>query len=61
MAESHVAALDYLHKNTPQIVSMNIGTGKGTSVLELVNKFSEVINFKLPFTLTIEEKEIRLI
>ena len=49
LAESHVAALDYLYKNTPQIVSMNIGTGKGTSVLELVNKFSEVINFKLPF------------
>ena len=46
---SHVAALRFLISNDPQVINLNIGTGEGTSVLELVKKFNEVNNCKIPF------------
>lgn len=49
LAEAHTNALDYLLENDPQIISMNIGTGRGTSVLEIVNKFTELNNVEIPF------------
>ena len=39
IAEGHLNALDYLTKNDPQIKNINLGTGKGTSVLELIKTF----------------------
>ncbi len=49
LAEAHFSALNFLLKNKPQILNLNIGTGKGTSVLELVNTFIEVNNCRVPF------------
>ncbi len=49
LAEAHVAALDFLNKNIPQIIALNIGTGKGTSVLEIIDKFVQVNRVSLPF------------
>ena len=49
LADAHIAALDFLNKNPPQIVSFNIGTGKGTSVLEIIQKFIEVNLVLLPY------------
>ena len=49
LADSHVAALRFLISNDPQVINLNIGTGEGTSVLELVKKFNEVNNCKIPF------------
>ena len=52
LADAHVAALEYLFDNNSQIISLNIGTGKGTSVLELVNLFMEVNKCNLPIFFT---------
>ena len=49
MAEGHLLALDYLLKEKPQILTLNLGTGKGTSVLELITTFEKVNNVKVPF------------
>jgi UDP-glucose 4-epimerase len=50
LAEAHVAALDYLLKNKEGIENeFNIGTGKGTSVKELIDIFIETCNIDLPF------------
>ena len=49
LADAHIAALYYLEKSKSIFKTFNIGTGKGTSVLELVNTFSEVNNIKLPY------------
>ena len=50
LAEGHIAALDYLLKEEPQILTLNLGTGKGTSVLELIRCFEKVNNVKIPFS-----------
>ena len=49
LAEGHVAAL----KNMNQGVSVyNLGTGKGTSVLELVTAFERANGLKIPYRIT---------
>tara|TARA_Y100000589_G_C27160287_1_gene632462 strand:- start:289 stop:1344 length:1056 start_codon:yes stop_codon:yes gene_type:complete len=48
LAEAHLAALNYLQSNS-QIISFNIGTGKGTSVLELLKTFEEINNLSVPY------------
>ena len=52
LADAHVAALNYLLNRESQIVHLNIGTGKGTSVLELVNLFQEVNSCNVPLFFT---------
>ena len=51
LAEAHIATLDFLKKNKPQYISINIGTGKGNSVLEVIKTFQEIkgINFTYDF------------
>ena len=49
LAEAHCLALEYLFKNKSQIIDLNIGTGIGTSVLELVNKFMLVNKCYVPY------------
>tara|TARA_B100000212_G_C27375739_1_gene534603 strand:+ start:697 stop:1737 length:1041 start_codon:yes stop_codon:yes gene_type:complete len=49
LADAHLASLDYLMSNKPQIVSINIGTGNGTSVMEIVKKFIQVTKIHIPF------------
>ncbi|MBD3107139.1 UDP-glucose 4-epimerase GalE [Bacillus sp. AGMB 02131] len=46
LAEGHVAALNNL---TEGVHIYNLGTGKGTSVLELVNAFEEANNIKISY------------
>lgn len=46
LAEGHVAALEKL---TPGVHVYNLGTGKGTSVLELLHAFEEINNIKVPY------------
>lgn len=48
LAEGHVAALNHLASN-PGLVVYNLGTGKGTSVLELVHAFEEANGIKIPY------------
>ena len=49
LADAHLAALEYLDKNPPQIISFNIGTGKGTSILEIIEKFVKVNLVSIPY------------
>ncbi|MED4354363.1 UDP-glucose 4-epimerase GalE [Schinkia azotoformans] len=46
LAEGHVAALDHL---TAGVHIYNLGTGEGTSVLELVKAFEEANQIKIPY------------
>ncbi|MCR4562251.1 MAG: UDP-glucose 4-epimerase GalE [Bacilli bacterium] len=48
LAEGHVATLKKLDKN-PGLVIYNLGTGKGTSVLEMVHAFEEATGVKVPY------------
>ena len=50
LAEAHTRALDFLFSNKAQLIDLNIGTGIGTSVLELIEKFSKVNNCSVPFS-----------
>jgi len=50
LAKAHIASLEFLDINNPQIISLNIGTGKGHSVLEVVQTFMRVNNVIIPFT-----------
>tara|TARA_B100000212_G_scaffold339971_1_gene319477 strand:+ start:1323 stop:2378 length:1056 start_codon:yes stop_codon:yes gene_type:complete len=49
LADAHALTLDYLFKNKSQIINLNIGTGKGTSVLELVEEFKNVTGKRIPY------------
>jgi UDP-glucose 4-epimerase len=46
LAEGHVAALEHL---TEGIHVYNLGTGQGTSVLQLVKTFEQVTGIKIPY------------
>lgn len=48
LAEGHVATLKKLSED-PGLVIYNLGTGKGTSVLELVKAFEEANGVKIPY------------
>ena len=49
LANVHVKALNYLIKNQRELITLNIGTGKGISVLDLINTFQETNNVEVPF------------
>ena len=43
ITDAHLSALDYLQRSQPQIINLNLGSGEGTSVLQLIKIF-EVSN-----------------
>ena len=51
LASGHLAALNFLLNSRPQLLTLNLGTGQGTSVLQAVKTFEKVskqkINFKI--------------
>lgn len=54
LAQAHVIALERLIKdeNTQNLEVFNIGTGKGSSVLEVIQTFEKVTNQKLAYNIT---------
>jgi|TARA_B100000401_G_scaffold346854_1_gene244683 UDP-glucose 4-epimerase len=50
LAEAHNAALKYLDSKNSQILALNIGTGIGHSVLEVIETFSNVNSINIPFS-----------
>ncbi|MDD7618960.1 MAG: UDP-glucose 4-epimerase GalE [Bacillales bacterium] len=50
LAEGHVATLKKL-ETKPGLVVYNLGTGKGTSVLEIVKAFEEANGVKIPYVI----------
>jgi len=55
LARGHVAALNY-SQSTNQFTSINLGTGKGYSVLELIKTFEAVNNVKLNYEIKSRRK-----
>ncbi len=51
LAKAHVKALQRLinKENTEKVETFNVGTGKGSSVLEVIQAFEKVTNQKLPY------------
>ncbi|APA93609.1 UDP-glucose 4-epimerase GalE [Myroides sp. ZB35] len=51
LAKAHVAALDRLVKgeNIEKVETFNVGTGKGSSVMEIINAFEKVSGVKLHY------------
>ena len=43
-------SIEYLTKNNPIYRNVNVGTGIGTTVLELIKVFERVNNIKVPYT-----------
>ena len=52
LAEAHIASLNYLKKNKSQNIAINIGTGKGSTVLEIIKKFQEIKGISFPYNFT---------
>lgn len=51
LAKGHLKSLDKLKEN-PGLVTYNLGTGKGYSVLDLVKAFEKVSGKKIPYIVT---------
>ena len=49
VSEGHIEVFKYLKKNKTQILNLNLGTGIGTSVMELINAYEKTNNVKIPF------------
>ena len=49
LAESHIRILDYLIKNNSIYLNINVGTGIGTSVLELIKTFEKTNNVRVKY------------
>lgn len=49
VAEGHLLAMEFLLKERPQINYLNLGTGSGTSVLDLIKIFQEVNDVLIPY------------
>ena len=52
VAEGHSCALDCLLKGEPQLLSLNLGSGYGRSVLEVVKAMEAASNRSIPYTIT---------
>jgi UDP-glucose 4-epimerase len=50
LAEGHRAALDVLLAEPPQLLSLNLGSGQGHSVLEVVRAFEVASGRSVPYT-----------
>ncbi len=56
LAEGHLCALNYLEKNQPQIFKVNLGTGRGYSVFEVINAFEVATDKKIPYEIVDRRK-----
>ena len=56
LAEGHLEALKYIYEGEPKFITLNLGTGIGTSVMQLINTFSRVNKVNVPFSFTEKRK-----
>ncbi|KAK3994879.1 UDP-glucose 4-epimerase uge1 [Cladorrhinum sp. PSN332] len=49
LASGHLAALNYLRENKPGVKAWNLGSGRGSTVLEMIKAFSKVVGRDLPY------------
>jgi UDP-glucose 4-epimerase len=51
LADGHLAALEYIAAK-PGVYRWNLGTGNGSSVLEVIDAFSKAAGFPIPYEIT---------
>lgn len=51
LASGHVAALNYLQSH-PEMLTVNLGTGHGVSVLEMIRAFEKVNHCRVPYLIS---------
>ena len=57
LAEGHLSALKNLFEsNNKRILKLNLGSGKGHSVLEIIKTFSQVTGVNIPYSITKRRK-----
>ena len=49
LAEGHIKALDFINKKEKVFLVLNLGTGVGTSVFEMIETFEKVNDLKIEF------------
>ena len=49
LATIHIKVLEHLISNKPNYLKLNVGTGKGTSVIELIKIFERVNKVRVPY------------
>jgi len=49
LAEGHAAALEVLLAGAPQLLTLNLGSGEGHSVLQVLNGFEQACGRELPY------------
>ena len=49
LANAHICAYKFIISQKPQIISLNIGTGIGTSILDIIKTFEKVNNCSIKY------------
>lgn len=49
LADAHVQSIRYLESKSGTVETFNLGTGQGTTVLEMIQYFNEISGIDLPF------------
>ena len=49
LAQGHLAALDYLRTNNPGVRAWNLGTGRGSTVFDMIKAFSKSVGRDLKY------------
>lgn len=49
LADGHLKALNYLRANNPGVRAWNLGTGKGSTVYEMIRAFSAAVGKDQPY------------
>lgn len=52
LADGHIKALNYIFTNDIKYEVFNLGTGKGYSVLEVINTFESISQCKIPYVIS---------
>ena len=56
LAFAHLKAFEYIFNGCANNIQLNIGTGKGTSIIELINTYEEVNGVDIPY-IFVERRE----
>ncbi|KKA29001.1 hypothetical protein TD95_004148 [Thielaviopsis punctulata] len=49
LARGHLSALNYLYRNEPGVKAWNLGSGRGSTVYDMIKAFSKVVGRELPY------------
>ena len=49
LAKGHLVCLNYLREHHPGVKAWNLGTGKGSTVFEMIKAFSDAVGRELPY------------